>query len=368
MKNIVLLLLTLMVIASTNPFLTADGSDNNDVLIGVYFYPWYSITQGKHWRGVDAVIDKPFWGFYDSYNESIIKMQLVLIKHAGIDFIVFSWWGPNSFEDMSIKAIVRHLAEYGLKFAVMIEPYLGSKIKPDEPNNPYNKTFWKNVLSYLSENYILPYKDNYLHLYGKPLVLAFNPIGMKYNPSNDFPEYTIRITGNDIDNAHYQDWDYWPDYIDPNNVNLRIRKDGYVSIMPRFDNTHLTEKETKICIDQNYTQLLYQKEWEWILKHRDNIKIIMITSWNEYHERTMIEPHYDATANVDPFYIYDLTVMYIKVLKNNYQTNNYCTQIDDKTSNYTLLTYVIIGVITGLIIYNVTSRIFRLLMSRVSIS
>jgi hypothetical protein len=225
-------------------------------LVGVYFYPWYSITQHRHWD--NTVLDKPVIGYYDSYNESVIKRQLSLIKNARIDFIVFSWWGPNSFEDNTTKIIVKHLREYGLKFVIMIEPYM-NRIGP----TPYDKTFWNNTLSYLRTNYIDPYNDIYMKLDDKPLVLAFNPIGIKYNPSSDFPDYTIRITGNDIDNARYQDWDYWPDYINASNVELRIRKDNMVSIIPRFDDTHFRKPGT--CIDQNYTLGLYRKEWDWIL-------------------------------------------------------------------------------------------------------
>jgi len=284
-------------------------------LVGVYFYPWYFISEGRHWD--NTVRDTPVIGYYDSNDPDTIRWQLKLIRDAGIDFIVFSWWGPNSYEDNTAKIIVKYLREYGLKFAIMIEPYLG--------NDPsmYDKAFWENTLSYLKTNYIEPYSNIYMHLNGKPLVMAYNPIGMRYNPKPDFPEYTIRITGNDIDNARYQDWDYWPDYIDPYNVNLRVRINGYVSIIPRYDDTHF--RTPGKCLDQNYTILLYQKEWEWILKNRDKVSIVMITSWNEYHERTMIEPHIDATANVHPFYIYELTAKYIKMLKQ--QPSSYSSAI-----------------------------------------
>ena len=41
----------------------------------------------------------------------------------------------------------------------------------------------------------------------------------------------------------------------------------------------------------------------------------MITSWNEYPERTEIEPHYDATAcNQDPYFLYNKTKNYINQL------------------------------------------------------
>lgn len=291
------LVIALGILPLVAPFTVAKDSG---LVVGVYLYPWYS-SDGRHWD--NTVLDKPYIGYYDSRDPATIEWQLKLIANAGIDFIIISWWGPNSFEDNAAKVIADYVGRHGLKFVIMVEPYLGND------GSLYNRSFWENVLDYIDSNYIKPYSNSYLYLHGKPLVMAFNPIGMYYNPSNDFPQYTIRITGNDIDNAKYQDWDYWPDYIDVNNVELRIRKDGMVAVIPRYSDIHFRTPGKSIDID--YSQGLYVKEWEWILNNTNNVNIVIITSWNEYHERTEIEPHYDANATVDPFYIYNLTKEYV---------------------------------------------------------
>jgi len=42
------------------------------------------------------------------------------------------------------------------------------------------------------------------------------------------------------------------------------------------------------------------------------VDTILITSWNEYVERTAIEPHHDATAtNSDSWFLYNETKYYI---------------------------------------------------------
>ncbi|MEM1639197.1 MAG: hypothetical protein QXJ69_03865 [Desulfurococcaceae archaeon] len=144
----------------------------NEKIIGVYFYPWYS-PDGRHWDpSVDpswAVVEQPLIGFYDSRDEQVIRWQLKLIRDAGIDFIAISWWGPGSFEDEAAKIIVRYLREYNLKFAVLIEPHLGSN-----NSSLYDKGFWESSLRYIMENFIEPYGNAYMYLHGKPLVLAFN--------------------------------------------------------------------------------------------------------------------------------------------------------------------------------------------------
>jgi len=302
------LLIVAVLLTALEPGMQPRG--DGGVVVGVYFYPWYSATHGRHWNDTmgNIVIDEPLIGYYDSDDPAVIRWQLGLIRDAGVDFIILSWWGPDSFEDNTSRVIAGYLGEYGLKFAVMVEPFLGS-----EHPEYYNRGFWEEVLSYLDSNLIKPYSDVYMHLHGKPLILAFNPIGMKYNPSSDFPGYTVRMTGNDIDNAGYQDWDYWPDYINASSVELRVRRDGMVSVAPRFDDAYFRSPGRRV--DPDYSLRLYEREWEWILSHRDGVRIVVITSWNEYHERTMIEPHYDRTASTDPFYAYNITREYISRLK-----------------------------------------------------
>ncbi len=305
---------------------------NHMKLIGIYFYPWYSITLHRHWD--ETVIDKPFIGYYDSYNESVIRWQLELIKEAGIDFIVLSWWGPGSFEDNTTKIIVRYLREYGIKFAILIEPY----INYTDPR-PYNKVFWEKTIKYIANNYIELHRDIYFRLNGKPLILAFNPIGEAYDPRNDFQNYCIRIVGNDVDHGGYRDWDLWPDYDINQTGILRIRKDGYVAIAPRFDDEHF-----RPCGLRPYDPFLnkqwYSKQWKFVLSHLKEIRIILIYSWNEYHERSMIEPYYDARTRVDPWFLYNLTKHYIASLKQIYEKTNVETNrspLNDKTNEINMV-------------------------------
>ncbi len=239
------------------------------------------------------------------------------MRDAGINCLFISWWGPGHFTDKVAQKVFQLLPNYGIKAAILVEPYLGG--------NPYlyNQTWWNKTLTYLRENFIDKYPESYLYLEGKPLILAFNPIGMKYNPSSDFPQYTIRIVGNDIDNAKYQDWDLWPDYDKGLTGELRIRRDGYVALCPRFDDEHFRPGGVP-PYDKNLSQRWYEKQWGWILKHKDKIRIIAIYSWNEFHERSAIEPHNDATAiNKDPYYLYDLTKHYVKELEESKGLRSY---------------------------------------------
>jgi hypothetical protein len=71
-------------------------------------------------------------------------------------------------------------------------------------------------------------------------------------------------------------------------------------------------------IDSDLTQGIYDREWENATRLLEARKIdtIMITSWNEYPERTAIEPHYDATAyDDDPYFLYNKTKDHISQIR-----------------------------------------------------
>jgi hypothetical protein len=54
---------------------------------------------------------------------------------------------------------------------------------------------------------------------------------------------------------------------------------------------------------------MYITEWTYALAQK-NVNLILLYSWNEYHERTAIEPHWDATAQVSSTYLLNITAGY----------------------------------------------------------
>jgi len=294
-------------------FNISTGGCREEVVIAVYFYVWYDRGLGsRHWNDscVNVVVDKPIFGYYSSIDYEIIEKQIKLIKEANIDVLFISWWGPGSYEDEVAKRVFEIIRKYGIRASIMIEPYLG--LDP----SLYNESFWIKILKYISRNYIQPYNDVYFKLEGKPLILAFNPIGQLYNPEKDFNAYTFRIVGNGIDEGGYQDWDLWPDYlVNVSTVNLKIRRDGYVAISPRFDSHYMYVLGCRKQ-DLRFSVLgeKYVDQWRYIVKNRCLIRIIAIYSWNEYHERSAIEPHFDVSIP-NPSYFYEITKNYISKVK-----------------------------------------------------
>jgi len=122
-----------------------------------------------------------------------------------------------------------------------VEPFKSSNL------SVYNASFWREILNYIYENYVTPYNNVYFKLNSKPLILSFAPVGLAYLPSDD--RFTFRVVATKVNLIKAMCpngpvlWDLWPDYLalwtkDKDSVILRVRSDGYVTITPRFDDTH----------------------------------------------------------------------------------------------------------------------------------
>ncbi|MEM2514610.1 MAG: mannosyltransferase family protein [Candidatus Bathyarchaeia archaeon] len=267
--------------------------------MGIFYYAWYG--EKRHWNDCEnnAVIDQPYTryyqGYYSSLNETIVYNQLKLIEMAGIDFLLVSWFYPGSYEDQATKLLfeVARKNSLNIKIALMVEPV---------DDYDVNTTKLERIKIYILENYVKKYKQYYFYWEGKPLLAFFVPL----NPPRNNSEYSFRVIGE----QPYADWPYW-------SVPPKITEDGVTSVLPRYDDSRLP-RERKIIIDESYREGLYDAQWKFVLSNKDKLKLILIATWNEYHERTMIEPHLDATADPEFYfsdYLYQKTCEYVKLLK-----------------------------------------------------
>ena len=104
-------------------------------------YPWYGSPGGPaggwfHWQepieegSIASSTHYPLFGPYDSNDEELITTQILLAQDAGLDGFVSSWRGPGTFEDAAFSCLL-DVAE-GLGFKVSIY-YESVRFYPDEP-------------------------------------------------------------------------------------------------------------------------------------------------------------------------------------------------------------------------------------------
>jgi hypothetical protein len=125
-----LVLLLLLALAAPSTAAAAPAS------VAIFYYPWYGTPARdgayEHWNqnGHTPPADiasrfYPAGGLYSSSSPTVIKRQMKEIVAAGIDTVIVSWWGWGSAEDQRLPRVLAIAHAYGLRVAIHIEPYQG---------------------------------------------------------------------------------------------------------------------------------------------------------------------------------------------------------------------------------------------------
>jgi hypothetical protein len=105
--------------------------------VHIFYYPWYGspAVNGsyRHWpQGGHTPPDDvganfyPVLGPYDSGDVTgAIDQHLSWIRQSGAGVLVYSWWGQGSYEDGLAPRVLEAADRFGLKVAWHLEPYGG---------------------------------------------------------------------------------------------------------------------------------------------------------------------------------------------------------------------------------------------------
>jgi glycoprotein endo-alpha-1,2-mannosidase len=104
-----------------------------------FYYPWYGTTaldgSYQHWsqNGHTPPFDiassyYPARGLYSSSDTQVLAAQMDDIRAAGIDEIAVSWWGQGSAEDQRLPAVVAAARTDRILVAAHLEPYAGRSV------------------------------------------------------------------------------------------------------------------------------------------------------------------------------------------------------------------------------------------------
>jgi glycoprotein endo-alpha-1,2-mannosidase len=244
------------------------------------------------------------FGTYSSNDTAILSKHMQMIKEAGIGVLAISWWGPNNFTDKSVKTYLDFAQQFELKLTFHIEPVY-------ESANDF-----KELLEYLYKNY-LHHPAMFKHD-GKPMYYIYDSGKVKYYEWNkllgDQDELSIR--NSELDGIFIGHWER--------------RRDGEFIIKSGFDGFYtyyasegfmygststnwpvLSQfaKENDLifipCPGPGYSDTRIRPWNNRNTKARENgayyermfmnavnlnPDFIAITSFNEWHEGTQIEP------------------------------------------------------------------------------
>jgi hypothetical protein len=243
------------------------------------------------------------------------------MNSSGINFVVVSWWGMHPYDyeqqadvDDAVKTLysVANSSFPNIKIVIMVEGFNESGV--------YDFNYIK---SYIYTNFYNEYPNErfFLDNSTRPLLCWWNAPVMTDEanrwPIHDDTTFDDRILGQDNTTARDTypniDWYAWT----PCSINsswtpcLNNRDGGVVTIEPRYDGSHIGQGANSV-FDPTYSEELYDWQWTYVLNNRDKIKCVLIYSWNEYHERSQLEPKNDSTSiSNDPYYILNKTKSYI---------------------------------------------------------
>ena len=139
----------------------APDCDPVDSRVHTFYYGWYANeeTDGfeAHWNhrimgdedaepypgGQDIGANfYPALGNYSSRDSAVLDEHMGMMRRAGIGVLVASWWGKDSFEDRGLPALLDAAHRHGLQVAFHLEPFPGR-----------NAATTRDALAYLIGNY-----------------------------------------------------------------------------------------------------------------------------------------------------------------------------------------------------------------------
>ena len=104
--------------------------------VAIFYYAWYG-TPGVdgawlHWGQGHQEPPKrigsafyPARGAYSSADTAVVRGQMREIAASGVGSIVVSWWGPGSVEDARLRPVAAAARAAGLGVALHVEPWEG---------------------------------------------------------------------------------------------------------------------------------------------------------------------------------------------------------------------------------------------------
>jgi hypothetical protein len=276
-----------------------DRTDAGSSSVAVFYYAWYGTPRldgaWLHWgqgqfqppQGIGSTY-YPRRGPYSSGDPELLRDQMREIAGAGIDTVVVSWWGPGSMEDRRLRPVAAAARAAGLSVALHVEPWQGRT--PDV------------VVDALRGLRGLGIRDVYVYDSTTATddawraALARLPGGMRVFAHTSLPGkarkggfqglYTYDVLVNDGSSfrrmcagAH------------------RLGLACAPSVGPGFDSLRATgEPRVRPRSDGRW----YDHMWASAVRaHPD---VVTITSYNEWHEGTQIEP---ARATAGPYATYE---------------------------------------------------------------
>jgi hypothetical protein len=283
-----------------------------------FYYPWYGNPKvaggsgrSSHWDGIDesnrrieSSTHYPTLGPYDSHDPKLIARHCRWAKDANLDGFIVSWWGHGTFEDRALVRILDACQAAGLSVAIYYETV-------SKPRNADAASV--DLVALLEKHGGHP---AWMQALGKPVVFiygrAIDDIGLdgwkaaiaKVNAryrkgavvigdrldaaaARVFHGTHTYITAGPLEKKTLAQVDRWanesyPEWVKTAASHARI---SAVTVIPGYDDTKIRRPGLRV---ERMNGDLYRAQWEAAISADPSW--VLITSWNEWHEGSEIEP------------------------------------------------------------------------------
>lgn len=284
-----------------------------------FYYPWYGTPERSgrwlHWNHVlpeqheiGSATHYPARGPYDSHDPEIIDWHIRCAKTNGITGFISSWWGQNSFEDRAMPALLDCAGRQNFKVSVYWEtaPRKGSAQIEHAIRD----------LVYLVSRYGT--NRAFLKVNGSPVIFVYSRV-MGQVPMDSWPAivtgaraqagdflliadgyetgygrlfdglHTYNIAGSIAGkNPALLRTFMASEYADAVGLARRFGRISCVTVIPGYDDTKIRKPGLKV---DRFNGQTYRALWQEAIKA--NPDWVLITSWNEWHEGSEIEPSFE---------------------------------------------------------------------------
>ncbi len=296
-------------------------------MVQAVYYPWYGSPDGPaggwlHWGNVsaggsDASAHFPVLGAYDSLDEATVEAHVRLAMDAGVDGFLCSWWGPGSREDQAMELLLRVAGRLGFSVGAYYESLrIGLAPLPIEAV--------VDELTYLVDRY--SGYGGYLRVGGAPVVFIYGAEGggrdagywRRVESTLEGRVGDVVLVGDFRDPGLLRVFDGMHVYIELDAEEHRavtevISENGWPleegsmaeamaavkavgsvtlhrrirvgTVLPGYDDTETRQPGEALPRNGSET---YEDYWGRISEA--GVDWVMVTSWNEWHEGTEVEP------------------------------------------------------------------------------
>ncbi len=293
-----------------------------------YTDPAYNITDFSpsgwfHWNEGGAnppttvgSTNYPELGLYDSCDPDLIKTHFVMAEYAGIDAFICTWWDIGGITDIAFRNIlnIANNVSPSLNFTIYYEAYSGRLLSLPLPER---EIIMAQELIYVLETYSA--NEYFLKINNIPVIFIYSTFTSPYSSwANIFSQVRAEFGPcyfvGDILPNHYKDelaqvWDGLHIYNPTSTIEYQRMLTGSTgwdvshvyegigqtahlynklyaaTVIPGYDDTVI--RDPGIVIQRNGLETY---DTLWISAINASADWVLITSFNEWHEGTEIEP------------------------------------------------------------------------------